>query len=125
MNAEVINGWCRHNVPFTSCRECSPPPQTCTCEWPTTCADCEPPSSVTEALEDALEREPQGPTKYRCPNPACQREHTETQWQCLQWLQFAGAVRSGRLMVSVEVRRCVCSLPVARECVLPMVEVLP
>lgn len=95
----------------------------CTCVWPTSCADCEPPDSVTEALEDALEREPTGPTKYACPH--CQRQFVESQWQCLQWLQFAGAVRSGRLMVSVEVRRCVCSLPVARECVLPMVEVLP
>lgn len=102
--AELINGWCRHDVPFTSCRECHPP------------------ASVTEALEDALEREPERPTRYRCPH--CKREHTEQQWQCLTWLQFAGAIKSGRLLVSAEVRRCVCSLPIARECVLPMVEIL-
>lgn len=80
-------------------------------------------TSVAEALEDALEREPERPTRYRCPH--CKREHTEQQWQCLTWLQFAGAIKSGRLLVSAEVRRCVCSLPIARECVLPLVEVLP
>lgn len=110
---------CPHH-PFASCPQCR---STCTCEWPTTCADCEPPNSVAEALEDALELTPDGPSKFRCPH--CQREHTEKQWQCLDWLQFAGAIRSGRLLVSAEVRRCVCSLPIARECVLPLVEVLP
>lgn len=108
--SELINGHCLHGVPFTSCAECSAPKTFRV-------------SALTEALEDALEREPAGPTKFQCPH--CRREHTDTQWRCLEWLQFAGGARSGRMMVAVEVRRCVCSLPIGRECVLPMVEVLP
>jgi hypothetical protein len=66
--------------------------------------------------------EPAPPTRFRC--PTCGREHNEAAWQSLQWLQFAGAVRSGRLFVAVEVRRCVCTAPLCREAVLPMVEVV-
>lgn len=53
--------------------------------------------------------------------PHCARPLSDSAWRCLPWLQFAGAIRSGRAWVTVEVRRCNCSMPVGRECVLPMV----
>jgi hypothetical protein len=104
MSGELINGWCRHHKPFTSCTECSSRVE----------AD-----SVTEALQDALERQPE--TTWRCPH--CKRVLNDAGWQCLPWLQFAGAIRSGRLWVAVEVRRCNCSKPIGREVALPLLEV--
>lgn len=109
MSGELINGWCRHRIPFTSCRDCS--------SARVIVNDV----AVTEALEDALERTPEVPPTWRCPH--CQRELDEAGWQCLPWLQFAGAIRSGRLWVAVEVRRCNCSNPVGREVALPLLEV--
>jgi hypothetical protein len=64
---------------------------------------------------------PPAPPTWRCPH--CQRVLDDAGWQCLPWLQFAGAIRSGRLWVAVEVRRCNCSNPVGREVALPLLEV--
>lgn len=78
--------------------------------------------SLYRATEEEFGPAPDRPTHYRC--PSCAREYDESTWQCLTWLQFAGTVRSGRLIVTVEVRRCVCSEPIGRERLLPMVEVI-
>lgn len=57
--------------------------------------------------------------RMRCPN--CERTYTETQWASLPWLQYAGGVHSGGVLVAVEVRRCNCSQPIGREVVVPVV----
>lgn len=59
------------------------------------------------------------PAALSCPH--CSRTYTETQWQCLPWLQYAGGVHSSGVLVAVEVRRCNCSQPVGREVVVPVV----
>lgn len=62
------------------------------------------------------------PPRLRC--PSCGRELLEHQWQSLPWVQFAGALRSGRQWVAVEVRQCVCTARIGREVVLPLLEVV-